>query len=200
MVQYIGTIIVPYVQRMREDFGSDQSALVIMDNFKGQITTTINNLLETNNINVCLLPANTTDLLQPMDISVNKPAKDFLKRKFEQWYSDEVMKQLQGVSDIESAEIEPINICFSAMKVLTAKWLVEMGDYLANNPQFVVNGFRRAGITDALDGHRVTDDSSSEDEDPLSEESEDDLSEEVNQEEDSTSEDEVVGSFSSDSD
>ncbi len=114
-------IIVPYVQRLREDFGDDQSALVIMDNFKGQITTTINNLLETNNINVCLLPANTTDLLQPMDISVNKPAKEFLKRKFEQWYSDEVMKQLQGVLDIASIDIQPINICFSAMKVLTAK-------------------------------------------------------------------------------
>lgn len=198
MVQYIENIIVPYVQRLREDFGDDQSALVIMDNFKGQTTTTINNLLETNNINVCLLPANTTDLLQPMDVSVNKPAKDFLKRKFEQWYSDEVMKQLQGVSDIASADIQPINICFSAMKVLTAKWLVEMCDYLANNPQFVANGFRHAGISDALDGHRVDDsDDEDEDEDPLSEVSEDDLSAEDN---DSTSEDEVVGSFSSDSD
>ena len=32
------------------------------------------------------MPANTTDQLQPLDISVNKPAKEFLKRKFEQWY------------------------------------------------------------------------------------------------------------------
>ena len=31
-------IVVPYVQRLREDFGDNQSALVIMDNFKGQIT------------------------------------------------------------------------------------------------------------------------------------------------------------------
>ncbi len=70
-----------------------------------------------------------------------------------------------------------------------------MGDYLANNPQFVVNGFRRAGISDALDGHRVDDSNSADkDEDPLSE---DDFSAEDN---DSTSEDEVVGSFSSDSD
>ena len=211
MVQYIENIIIPYVQRLREDFGDNQSALVIMDNFKGQITSKINNLLETNNINVCLLPANTTDLLQPMDISVNKPAKDFLKRKFERWYSDEVMKQLQGVSDIESAEIEPINICFSAMKVLTSQWLVDMNEYIANNPQFIFNGFRRAGIADALDGHRGDDsDLAEEDEDPLSEESEseDELSaaaEDFPEDDlypwlEHSSEDEVVGSFSSDSD
>ena len=43
-----------------------------------------------------LLPANTTDSLQPMDLLVNKPAKDFLKWHFEEWYSGEVMKQLDG--------------------------------------------------------------------------------------------------------
>ena len=53
--------------------------LIIMDNFKGQVTENISSLLEKHHLHVCLLPANTTDLLQPMDISVNKPAKSFLK-------------------------------------------------------------------------------------------------------------------------
>ena len=66
----------------------DEPALVIMDNFKGQVTPNINSLLEENNIHVVLLPANTTDRLQPMDISVNKPAKDFLRKKFQNWYSE----------------------------------------------------------------------------------------------------------------
>lgn len=60
-------------------------------------------LLDAHNIHVCLLPANTTDHLQPMDISVNKPAKDFLKRQFDQWYSEQVLAQLEGedTSDLE---------------------------------------------------------------------------------------------------
>ena len=94
MVQYITKIIVPYIEAQRDALGdSEQSALVIMDNFKGQVTPAINELLEANNIHVCLLPSNTTDLLQPMDIAVNKPAKDFLKCQFEHWYSDKVMSQ-----------------------------------------------------------------------------------------------------------
>jgi len=48
--------------------------------------------------------ANTTDLLQPMDLSVNKPAKDFLKRHFEDWYSQQVTKQFEG-RDIESTDL-----------------------------------------------------------------------------------------------
>ena len=40
---------------------------------------------------------------------------------------------------------------FTAMKHITATWLVEMATFLSDNPQFVVNGFRRASILAALD-------------------------------------------------
>lgn len=66
-----------------------------MDNFKGQVTETFLALLDCYNIHLCLLPPNTTDRLQPLDISVNKPAKDFLKQKFDQWYSENFFEQLQ---------------------------------------------------------------------------------------------------------
>ena len=99
-LQYIDNILVLYVQRRREDYGEETAAVVIMDNFKGQITQSVTSRLESNNIHTCLLPANTTDRLQPMDLSVNKSAKSFLKQCFEQWYSDQVIKQLEG-KDIE---------------------------------------------------------------------------------------------------
>ena len=70
MLQYIENIIVPYVEKVREVVGTEKAALVIIDNFKGQITTAVNNLLE-QNILVCLLPPSTTDLLQPMDIAIS---------------------------------------------------------------------------------------------------------------------------------
>ena len=152
MIQYINEIIIPYVKSHRDTLQSPAlSALVIMDNFKGQVTVPINSLLEAHNIHVCLIPPNTTDLLQPLDIAVNKPAKDYLKRRFEDWYSSEVTKQLQDVSDIESVAIQPVNLSMAAVKELSAKWLVDMFEYVSDNPQFIVNGFRRAGITYALD-------------------------------------------------
>ena len=151
MVQYIHNIIIPYVESKRETLGERKPALVIIDNFKGQMTTQINQLLEENDIHVCPLPPNTTDLLQPMDISVNKLAKDFMKRKFEEWYSNQISKQLEG-EDMETAELTPVDLSMPILKELGAKWWVEMAEYIADNPQFIVNGFVRAGIAGALDG------------------------------------------------
>lgn len=111
MLQYVSNIIVPYTDNVRSLIGERKPVLVTMDNFKGQITS-VNTLLEDHNIHVCLLPTNTTDVLQPMDVSVNKPAKDFLREKFQEWYSNQVMKQLEG-RDIETSQLEPIDLTIS---------------------------------------------------------------------------------------
>jgi len=40
------------------------------------------------------------DRLQLLDFAVNKPAKDFVRAKFQDWYGDEICKQLeQGVNE-----------------------------------------------------------------------------------------------------
>jgi len=108
MIDYIKEIIIPYVESQRHQLQQCSPALVIMDNFRGQVTPAINNLLEENDIHVSLLPPNTTDRLQPMDISVNKPAKDFLKRKFQEWYADQVTEQLVG-QDVNEVELDLVN-------------------------------------------------------------------------------------------
>ena len=69
MIQYINNIVVPYIVKVREQFSNTTPALVIMDNFKGQITDPVLSLLESDNIHTCLLPPNTTDRLQSMDVS-----------------------------------------------------------------------------------------------------------------------------------
>ena len=77
MIQYVESIIIPFVEQTRESLGEDKAAVVIMDNFKGQVPTAMTDLLEKHRIYSCLLPPNTTDRPQPMDISVNKPVKAF---------------------------------------------------------------------------------------------------------------------------
>ena len=88
-----------------------------------------------------------------MDLIVNKPAKEYLKRQFEEWYAEEVTKQLQGkdFGELEEAELLPIDLSMPVMKEVGAKWLVEMADYLSDKPQFVVNRFIQSGITAVID-------------------------------------------------
>ena len=107
-----------------------------------------------------------------MDIAINKPAKDFLKRNFENWYSNEVTKHLYGVSNLESATLQPVDLSMAVLKELSARWLVEMAKYIADNPQFIVNGFTCAGISHALDDSDYTEEDVGEELELLSDEDE----------------------------
>ena len=98
-------------------------------------------LLEKNNIHVMSVPANCTNRLQPMDLSVNKSVKEFMRSKFRDWYSMQVQHQLD-----EGEEISPVDLKMSTMKPLGARWLVSVYDYMNENSSIVKNGFKAAGI------------------------------------------------------
>ena len=166
MLQYIAHIIIPYIHRVREMLGDENiSALILLDNFKGQITIKVWTLLEENNVLVAYFLPNSTDPLQPLDVSVNKPAKSFLNCKFQEWYAEEIFKQLQGPT-ATSRELEPVDLTMPVVKELCSKWIVEMFDYISSNPHMIVNGFLRAGISKAFSkatGDDTDEESSSDD-------------------------------------
>ena len=84
MVDYIEKILCPYIARKRYELKLDDThpALVIFDSFKAQTTDRVLKLLEDNHIYSIMVSPNCTDRLQPMDISVNKAAKHFLRDSF----------------------------------------------------------------------------------------------------------------------
>ena len=99
-----------------------------------------------------MLIPNSTNLLQPMDLSVNKPAKDFLRQRFQEWYADQLMEQIEGEDDIDGAENSPVSLSMPVLKEIGAKWMVEMAEHVSDNPQYIRNGFQRAIITGTLSG------------------------------------------------
>ena len=98
-----------------------------------------------NNVIIVEIPPNCTDRLQPLDLSINKPVKDFLKRKFQSWYADRISQQLK-----EGKAINPVDLRLSVMKPLSAKWIVEAVAEIGQRKEVIINGFRCAGIVEAL--------------------------------------------------
>jgi len=45
IIQYVENIIMPFIKHTQETLGNDSAALVIMDNFKGQVTDKIDGKL-----------------------------------------------------------------------------------------------------------------------------------------------------------
>ena len=119
-------------------------ALVIFDRFRGQCTDNIFALLEDNHVLVAVVPANCTDRLQPLDVSVNKAAKEFLRGQFQEWYSEQICHQLQEGNE---SVPQPVDLRMSIVKPLGAKWMISLYDYMKSKPDIIKNGFRHAGIT-----------------------------------------------------
>ena len=96
-------------------------------------------MLADNNIFYVLVRANCTDRLQPLDLSINKPAKDFMKKKFQEWYANIILQQLEsGITEYESFCHETFGI------------QVGYRDACSSKPYILINGFQKAGIIDAL--------------------------------------------------
>ena len=135
-----------FKERGRNLVSPSHSALAIYDEFKGQLTPDIFCLLEANYIFVVKVPPNCTNCLQPMDLSVNKAVKEFLRKRFQNWYSGE-MESLCSTN----GSFTPVDLPMSKLKPLGADWLVKAHQYLQNNPSLAKNGFCAAGITSALE-------------------------------------------------
>ena len=124
-IKLINEIIIPYVQSQRKELGKPkQAALVIMDVFRGQITDDVISLLRDNNIHYVLVPNNMTQLFQPLDLTVNKHCKSYLKRLFSEWYAQQIENQLSLGKKVEEIKIE---FRLTTLKPLHAKWLVQPG-------------------------------------------------------------------------
>lgn len=148
MIRYIKKIIVPFVSSKREALKLDPAypALAIMDGFRGQTTESVMDLFKENNIVAIRVPSNCTDKLQPIDVSVNKPIKDMIRSKFQTWHPSKVAEQLKEalVADVK------VDISATVIKPKCASWLISTLQNLQQCPEVFVNGFKGAGIWDAV--------------------------------------------------
>ena len=120
-----------------------------MDVFRGQMTEPVLKKLRENNIFLVQVPANMTNLFQPLDLTVNGAAKALLKRKYTEWYSGEIAKALEDGMQLDDIDIK---LKLSVLKPLQAKWIVELYDHFTSERghEVIANGWKSAGITGAV--------------------------------------------------
>ena len=82
-----------------------------------------------------------------MDLNENGHAKEFLKRKFECWYDQQITSQFEGGSSVYDIQI---TLKLSVIKPIHAKWLLGLYDQLRNSSDTIINWFAMDGIKDVL--------------------------------------------------
>lgn len=149
MKRYIEKVIVPFVSCKRKELklSETHSALAIYDSFKGQTTPAILSLLQSHNIIVINVPANCTDKLQPLNISVKKPVKEEMRKRFHLWYAEQVQQKLQEGIGVNEVKVE---MPASIMKNLSAKKMMATWDELKCRAELPINGYQKSGIIAAI--------------------------------------------------
>ena len=134
----------PFIQKKKDELKlpNSQRAVRVIGGFKAQCTREVVKLLDHHGIDIVYISANCTGELQSLDQSVNKPVKDFIRQKFQEWHSSQIVSQ-KGDSD----NISPItSFPLKEMKSLGAQWMMDVVDYLLANSTIITNGFHTAGI------------------------------------------------------
>ena len=84
-----------------------------------------------------------------MDLSVNDAVKDFLRKRFQIWYSQEVERLYRATVP---GNFTPVDLRMSILTPLGAEWLFNAYQNLLSNTcsSLAKNGFWAAGITSVL--------------------------------------------------
>ena len=116
-LSFFNKIVFPHFKNVRKAKGyPDEQMRLIMDTFKGQGSDEVAKLCRKNNCDLIIVPHNLTNNFQPLDITVNKPAKNFIKDKYNVWHTEQVAKQLnegkapaEGEIFLNLSEIKPLH-------------------------------------------------------------------------------------------
>ena len=66
----------------------NQPSMLVLDAFKGHLTDSVKNQLHKMNTELVVFPGGMISVLQPMDVSINKPFKDRLRQQYLTWILD----------------------------------------------------------------------------------------------------------------
>ena len=90
-----------------------------------------------------------TQLFQPLDLTVNKHCKSYLKRLFSEWCAQQIENQHSLGKKVEEIKIE---FCLTTLKPLHAKWLVDYYNEITseNGSSVIINGWKATGIYNTI--------------------------------------------------
>ena len=147
-IDMLQKILIPYAEAKRKELGvSDKPWPLICDVFKGQWTDALKDVVKESNGKMVPVPNNWTNYFQPLDLTVNKNSKDFLRQEAQSWYSQEIVKQMEAGKRPDEIKFD---VRISVVKPLHAKWIVKYCDYARNNTDLIINGWKESGIINKL--------------------------------------------------
>src|SRR5436309_14113725 len=80
---------VDYLNRMRRSYNQYRfPAMMVYDSFRRHLEESVKEKFNEYNIDLAVIPGGLTSICQPLDIAINKPFKDNLRKEWHIWMSN----------------------------------------------------------------------------------------------------------------
>ena len=124
-------IIVSHIQseRAKLQLQNDHPALSLIDALLGQMTTAGLHKLHENYILSVRVSSNMTNLFRLLNLTVNRAAKAFMKRRFTEWYNQEIWKEMESGKELNDIGIKPM---LNILKSLHSSRVIELYKYFTS--------------------------------------------------------------------
>ena len=112
--------------------------LLVWDSFRAHVSDNVKRVLKNSRTDVAVIPGGMTSLLQPLDVSVNKPFKDNLRQYWNKWMLDG-NHTFTPAGRIRKPDLRQICQCI-------------LESWSAISPDIFKRSFLKCCITNTLDG------------------------------------------------
>ena len=130
---------IDYLNRIRRSNNQFRfPAMMVYDSFRGHLEESVKNKFNENNIDLAVILRGLTSICQPLDVAINKPFKDNLRKEWHFWMSNGGAGYTVG-GNLRRAKIS--DIC---------RWVIRAWENISNN--IIIRFFKKCSISNALDG------------------------------------------------
>ena len=110
-------------------------ALMVWDSFSAHLTDDIKEAMRRENTDLAVIPGGLTSMLQPLDVSINKSFKSKMRAKWQQWF----LSESAGQEKPQRASLE-----------VATTWISEAWNEV--DEELIRKAFKKASISNKLDG------------------------------------------------
>jgi hypothetical protein len=116
----------------------DQKSLLVMDSFEGHKTELVKESCRKSKCDLAIIPGGLTSVVQPLDVCVNKPFKDKLRNKWNQWMT------------CGSASLTKNGNLKRPDYGIMCQWIIDCWNEIPQS--LVIESFKKCGISNLMDG------------------------------------------------
>ena len=126
------------VWRARRGGLGRRRSLLVLDAFEAHVTDSVKTAIARENTNLAVIPGGLTSILQPLDISLNKPFKDNVRRRWMEWMAEGIHEFTAGGRQKKPSE------------EVILSWIA--GAWNEIPEEMIESSFLKCGITNNIDG------------------------------------------------